>query len=265
MTHWLANNAVLTFVIIVVIGMLLTRGIGGSFWGRLLFMLIGGFVVLTLLVSFIQSLDAKYERFKGDITGFLKYKACQKFEFIGTLCDFKDLADAKENAEDRRMLCIEKVLQQDASDGGSVVKQACGIRTDRDVWEACVKQQAAKHEKLADDLLTGCPAFAPDTQLMHDVAEGTACPFGIKWLCTTSTDSEKKPDAPYVFDQNYVQCLANAINSQSIDAHACDQYHSDPQHWETCMVGFIQKGMSPAQAKVWLDACDAARARPKSP
>jgi hypothetical protein len=263
MVHWFANNVVLTFAIIVGVGLWLTRGSGGKFMGRLVFVLVGAFVALTLLVSTIQSIEEKFNRFKDDIVGFLENRACAKFEIIGTLCDFFDLSQAKERAEDRRMQCIEGLLQEDATDGGAAVKQACGIRTDRNQWETCVKQQAARYQKLADDLTTRCPAFAPDTGLMHDVAEGAACPFGIKWLCTTS--STEKPQPPkYTVDQKYTDCLNNAAvawqqgTGQKVWSKQCaDMPYGEAK--DQCWLGQLRAFLPPANLQEWLNYCNAVR------
>jgi hypothetical protein len=264
MVHWFANNVVLTFVVIVGLGLWLTKGTGGKFMGRLVFVLVGAYVILALLVSTVQSIEAKYNRVKDDIVGFLENRACAKFEIIGTVCDFFDLSQAKERAEDRRMQCIEDLLREDASDGGAVVKQACGIRADRAQWETCVKQQAQSHQRLADDLITRCPAFAPDTTLMHDVAEGAACPFGIKWLCTTSGSTDKPNPPKYVVDQRYTNCLNDAAvrlqqgSGKPVWSKQCaDMPYGEAK--DQCWLGQLQAYLPPANLQEWLTYCDSQR------
>jgi hypothetical protein len=263
LTHFFANNIILTFVVIVVIGMLVTRGIGGGFFARILFVLIFAYIVLVMMVSFIQSIDAGWTRFKGDVIGFLKDRACSKLP--GEVCTFSDLAQAKQKSIDDHMLCFEKVLAADANNGGAAVKQACGPRYDAAQWETCVNQQAARYQYLADDLTAKCPPVVTPG-FMHDLIEGFACPLGITSWCQTSSSSKQQANQPgaYVYDARYSTCLNDAAvrlqegTGKPVWSKTCYDM-PDGQGKDACFIGQIQNNLPPANAKEWLDYCNSQR------
>jgi hypothetical protein len=262
LVHFFANHVVATFLVIVAVGFMVTRGMGGAFLGRLLFILIFAFVVLVMVTSCIQSVSDKWDAYlREDAGGFAKWAAC-KILGADTACTLLDMGQVKTKDTDKRMQCVENTLKADANDGGDAVKKACGLRGDPAAWEQCVDLEAKKYEKLEADL-GSCAAYTPRWSFMHDLIEPIACPLGIKWWCTTGTQ-QNVDNKPYVYHKDYLQCLVNAVNSQSLDGSGCDPLRSDLKAWDACVVGVINKGMSPGQAKAWLDACAEIRSRPSS-
>lgn len=256
-THFFANNVILTFVVVVVIFMALTRGFGGALLGRLLFGLIFAFVVITLLVSFLKQLDDTWTKWKNDVTGFLKDRACSVLP--GEACTFYDLGQAKQKSIDDRMICFERVLAANPNDGGAAVKATCGPRYDASVWEACVNREASRYQKVADDLVTQCTAGATRPSFLHDLIEGFACPLGItSWCTTASTKQASNAPADYVQDPRYSTCLNDATVRLNIWQRSCYDM-PDGQAKDQCFIGLIQSRLPPANAKEWLDYCNAMR------
>lgn len=263
LVHFFANHVVATFLVIVALGFMLTRGMGGAFLSRLLFILIFAFIVLVMVTSCIQSASDKWDAYlREDAGGLTKWTAC-KILRASTACDLLDMAQAKEKSTDRRMQCFEDEIQEHAQTGGLAAKNACGLRTDVDAWEACIKREFDKVPALQGELIR-CEQYSASQwgQLAHDVVENIACPFGIKSWCTTET--QQADDKPYVYHKDYLQCLVNAVNSQSLDGNMCNPLRNDPKAWDACIVGVIKKGMVPERAKLWLDACAEVRSRPSS-
>jgi hypothetical protein len=258
LTHWFANNIVLSFIIIVVVVMFLTRGIGGPFFGRLVFVLVFAYVVIVLLVSSMKSIEDSWNRYlREDASGFVKWFACH---VIGadTACDLLDMAQAKEQGKDRDALCVDKVLAADATDGGAAVKAKCGLRGDVDAWQTCVALESKKYEKLYADL-DQCGSYTPSqwSQLAHDVIEPIACPLGIKSWCQTSSNAAPTPPA-YVADANYTTCLNDATVRLNIWPKSCYAM-PEGQAKDNCYIGTIRGRLPASNAQEWLTYCDARR------
>jgi hypothetical protein len=215
-------------------------------------------VVLVLVPACVRAVNEGWEQWKHELArdapGFVQWLLC-KVVRMEAACTVLQMSQAPDAASQRRIQCIERKIAEHPRDAANV-RSVCGLRTDPEAWEACVKREFDKVPALQGELIE-CSAYSP-TQMApfwRDVIEPIACPLGITSWCQTSREE------PYVYHRGYLQCLSDAVKLEKLDAKACAPL-KDPRAWDACMAGVLGTHPDARGAQKWIKYCEQVRSQP---